>query len=203
MAAQSPDRSPDLTVRGVAALGVAAVRSSPGSFPGWSCDREGVPGFDRVAIVPERSAWQWASDLGLLAIVGGVTLDLTRRDDFDRVFVAAGSGVVTFGITELLKRVVGRPRPDRYLPGAGATQPCYGHSFPSGHTSVAFAFATSYWLAHRDLEGEPGWPGWLALAGATGVGLSRVAAGRHFPSDVVAGAILGAGNALAIYEIRF
>jgi undecaprenyl-diphosphatase len=160
-----------------------------------------VPVFDRVAITAERRFWQWTSDLGLLAVAGGVTLDLTRRDEGGRVLAAAGGAVLTMGITEILKHIVGRPRPDRYL--EGSTAECLGDSFPSGHTSVVFSLATSYWLAQRDLDGNPGVEGWVTLAGAGMVGLSRVAAGRHFPSDVLAGAVLGSGIGVGLYQIRF
>jgi len=57
-------------------------------------------------------------------------------------------------------------------------------SFPSGHTTTAFAMAIIIGHFSALL-----WPGALLLA--TLVGLSRVALGAHYPSDVVAGMILG------------
>jgi membrane-associated phospholipid phosphatase len=38
---------------------------------------------------------------------------------------------------------------------------------------------------------------------AAGVGVSRVAAGRHFPSDVLAGAALGTVSGVVAYKVRF
>ena len=41
------------------------------------------------------------------------------------------------------------------------------------------------------------------MAGATGVGVLRVAAGKHYPSDVLVGASVGVASALVIHEIKF
>jgi membrane-associated phospholipid phosphatase len=79
----------------------------------------------------------------------------------------------------LLKRVSGRARPGE---AAGSA-----NSFPSGHATGAFAVATV-------LSGEFGekrWVPWLAYGTAGLVAASRVSLGRHFPSDVLAGAVLG------------
>ncbi len=80
------------------------------------------------------------------------------------------NGALTFGI----KKAVGRQRPD----GTNS------RSFPSGHTSQAFMFATIY--SHYN----PGAtiPAYLA---AGFIGASRLDKNKHFLSDVVAGAALG------------
>jgi lipid-A-disaccharide synthase len=59
------------------------------------------------------------------------------------------------------------------------------HSFPSGHTVAAFAWAAGLIYAFRS------WHRWLFLLPAGFVGLSRVACGVHFPLDVLGGAALG------------
>ena len=95
-----------------------------------------------------------------------------------------GAGIMTaVGATEVLKRGVGRVRPT----GEGL-------SFPSSHSSTAFAAAS---LSVRNLDAIPMAPllrGGLEAGTWTTAGLvawSRVEAGAHFPSDVLAGAALG------------
>jgi undecaprenyl-diphosphatase len=61
------------------------------------------------------------------------------------------------------------------------------HSFPSGHTASSFAAATS--LATFYPNAAP-----LVFTLATLVGASRVHLGHHFPSDVMAGALIGIGT---------
>lgn len=105
-----------------------------------------------------------------------------------------GTSVVgSFAITYGLKYIVGRDRPyerypDRVHPYSLEDSP----SFPSGHTATAFALATSLSIKC---------PKWYVIAPsalwACSVGVSRMNEGVHYPSDVLAGAALGAGFAVA------
>ena len=106
-------------------------------------------------------------------------------------FEAAGAGALASGVGIAaflkLKRLAGRKRPCAIEPHCWATLlPPDQFSFPSGHTITAFAVATSITLFYPAL-----------LAGlmfcAASVAISRVLLGMHFLSDVVAGALLGAG----------
>jgi membrane-associated phospholipid phosphatase len=85
------------------------------------------------------------------------------------------AAVVSFGYTALLKEAVGRERPN------GQDD----KSFPSGHTSNAFALAA---VAERHYGWRLGVPAYL-VAGV--VGASRIQQEKHYLSDVVAGAALG------------
>ena len=72
-------------------------------------------------------------------------------------------------------------------------------SFPSGHTASAFALATSLCIKY---------PKWYVIAPsalwACSVGVSRMNEGVHYPSDVLAGAAIGAGCAIVnIYVNRW
>ena len=85
--------------------------------------------------------------------------------------------------------------PDRIHPFSLEDSP----SFPSGHTSTAFALATSLSIRY---------PKWYVIAPsalwACSVGVSRMNEGVHYPTDVLAGAALGAGCAVAnIYINRW
>jgi len=127
-------------------------------------------------------AWQ----LSVLMIAAGAgihdpTLRDAGRDSFESELLAAGI------VTPLLKRAFGRARPNQNE-GSHSFHPLSGHfeSFPSGHATNAFAFATAI-AGHYD--------GWvvptIVYTVASGVAVSRVNDHVHFPSDVLAGALIG------------
>ncbi|WP_066726382.1 phosphatase PAP2 family protein [Desulfuromonas sp. DDH964] len=91
--------------------------------------------------------------------------------------------------TLALKAATGRERPDNSA-SSGAFHPFSlereADSFPSGHTAGAFALAAVF--ARHAHTPAASW-GYYSLAGL--VGLSRVYAGDHWASDVVAGAVIG------------
>ena len=98
--------------------------------------------------------------------------------------------LVNGGATYFMKAVFNRPRPAVSDPTLVALEDVRIHSFPSGHTSSAFALATSLSLDH---------PKWFVIAPAylyaALVGYSRCYLGVHYPSDVIAGAALGSASA--------
>ena len=64
-------------------------------------------------------------------------------------------------------------------------------SFPSGHAAFYFALATAVFLRDRKM-------GWFFLAGALIISLARVYSGIHWPSDILAGALVGILSALLV-----
>ncbi len=90
----------------------------------------------------------------------------------------------------VLKHLIKRPRPADSLESLCAfIQPADRFSFPSGHTAAAFVMATLLAVLFP-LAATP------ALVFAALVGLSRVLLGVHYPTDIAAGAVLGAACAL-------
>lgn len=108
----------------------------------------------------------------------------TRRAGLVGAFALIGSLLFT---NVLIKQIVARPRPWLAVEGLWAlvNEPD-PNSFPSGHTSAAFAAAVAWWhtLPRR-------WAGGLALCAAALMGLSRLYVGVHYPTDVLCGALVG------------
>ena len=102
--------------------------------------------------------------------------------------------------TTLLKTTIDRARPFVTYPDDIHKHSVAGSkSYPSGHTSMAFAAATTISLQY---------PKWYVIAPAfiyaSGVGYSRMYLGVHYPTDVLAGAVLGAGSSFVThYTFKF
>jgi membrane-associated phospholipid phosphatase len=101
------------------------------------------------------------------------------------------------GVTLILKYSVNRDRPFVTYPDIIQKSKAGSPSFPSGHTSSAFATATSLSMAY---------PKWYIIAPsyawAGTVGYSRMHLGVHYPSDVLAGALIGSGCAYLTYKVN-
>jgi undecaprenyl-diphosphatase len=93
--------------------------------------------------------------------------------------------------TTLLKNVVKRERPYNTYTGIFPDKIESDYAFPSGHTSSAFATATS--LAITTKKWYVAVP---AFAWSASVGYSRIYLGQHYPSDVIMGAIVGTSSAI-------
>jgi membrane-associated phospholipid phosphatase len=113
-----------------------------------------------------------------IGVVGGA-LDAERRSEWRRA-TATVAGM--YALNTAIKQVVGRRRPQ--LPGLPPlTGTPTALSFPSAHASTSFAGARLY--------SRLGLPIVPLYALATGLALSRLYLGVHYPSDVLAGAALG------------
>ena len=113
----------------------------------------------------------------------------------NKAYVIGASLFVSTCISAGLKYGTNRTRPyNAYSNIDNITSPS-SPSFPSGHTSTAFATATSLSIV---------FPKWYVIAPsylwACSVGYSRMHLGVHYPSDVLAGAIFGAGSTYLCYR---
>lgn len=129
-----------------------------------------------------------ASDLGdfslIWHLIGTARALAPDRRATHAVRLVALLGAESLLVNQGVKRLVGRRRPRHDAQHPYKLRQPLTSSFPSGHASAA-AFAVGV-LAQRD----PLWPLYVTLA--MGVATSRVYVRLHHPSDVVAGALLGA-----------
>ncbi len=167
------------------------------------CDPATLPGIDRWAASTVKSGWDnasWVAEFGLLA---GTWYELYKLPNgTEHLAASVEAAAWNFGLTRLAKAVINRNRPVLYTEDAigGQGNVSNHRSMYSGHTSTAFVLATSHVLSMSHKKGLGRfWP----LIVAAGVGAMRVAAGKHFPTDVLVGAILGTATAIVIHEVRF
>ena len=120
----------------------------------------------------------------------------------DKVMMRNGyKSAVTIGIamcvSTSLKYLIRRERPFDKYPGEIIARDASGtYSFPSGHTTAAFATATSLSLSYRK------W--YVAIPAYTYAGFmgySRMRLGMHYPSDVLGGMLTGIGSGLLTWKL--
>jgi membrane-associated phospholipid phosphatase len=169
------------------------------------CDPQTVNAFDRPAIGSHSPPWARASDVAMFTsaiapvLAVGVEAFLSEADhpalDFlSDLLVIGEAELVATSIFILISTSIRRPRPNQF---ESVDEPYTFQSqlsFPSGHVVLAaagaVAYATTFGLRHPDSPWR-----WVVYSAAavlpvlTGVG--RIADGRHFASDVIAGLVLG------------
>jgi undecaprenyl-diphosphatase len=110
-------------------------------------------------------------------------------------FAAALSAGLALAVAKVISELVDRARP--FVVDPHGVHLFTGHAadpgFPSDHATGAFAVAMAIFLRNRRV-------GSVALVAAAVIGVGRVAIGVHFPSDVLAGAVLGCAAALALFS---
>jgi undecaprenyl-diphosphatase len=135
----------------------------------------------------------FGSELVLISFAGLLYL-LSKTKKLETAFVVVLAVVLSDIVLFVLKTVYVRQRPPLVLNGVILPfGPDSGSSFPSGHTTRAFAVASLVSLIMGRKYA-------FLLVLAIGVALSRVIIGVHFPSDVLGGAFLGMLLGLVVYE---
>jgi undecaprenyl-diphosphatase len=141
-----------------------------------------------IAATRAGDGWLWYL-VGLAILLFGGAGRLTA-------IAAAGSAALTgVGLFILLKKLSGRKRPCEIEPHCWATLlPPDQFSFPSGHTITAFSVAVALGSFYTFLLPP-------LLVCAFSIAVSRILLGMHFLSDVVVGALVGAGLGIASYAL--
>lgn len=143
------------------------------------------------AVMPWLSGNRLFVPLVLLA-VGGLIWRGRGKAALFLLLLALAAGVTDGLVCNTLKQAISRVRPCAALENVRLLVGCGGSgSMPSSHAANWFAAAMVAFLFHRR-----SWRVMLPLAVA--ISFSRVYNGVHYPSDVLAGAILGAGTGFAV-----
>ncbi|MEO8710832.1 MAG: phosphatase PAP2 family protein [Parafilimonas sp.] len=141
-------------------------------------------------------------ELYTLAALGGYSF-ISNNKKLQTTTLLATQAYITSGIIEsIAKYITGRQRPLYYDPNNPEPEPTFhgllysvGHnsynhkistSFPSGHTTVAFAVAAVFAEQYKNT-----WVPAVAYSAASLVGVSRITENKHWTTDVVVGATLG------------
>ncbi len=124
---------------------------------------------------------------GAMALLALAAWRLGRRgllvDGMGGLGAVLGAGACV----QIIKHLVGRPRPRMSLPAWEFFGPSLSsdlHSFPSGHAATSFALAALLCAFHPRLA-------WACYPAAALISLGRVAGGSHYLSDTLGGALLG------------
>jgi len=138
-----------------------------------------------------RQLARFGDPTGILPVVGGVALAglITRNHTVTRTALHAAESVVLASVTvQVGKAIMGRERPvtDPDLDGLDFLHYPSSRAFPSGHTTAAFALATTL----GDAIDKP-WARVALYTFAAGTGWARMTEEEHWLSDVLAGAAIG------------
>ncbi|HEY9374341.1 phosphatase PAP2 family protein [Streptomyces sp.] len=151
-------------------------------------DAVAEPGFTQLNRI--LSDWIW-DPWTMRALIVVILVALWLRHERRLALWVAGASLLTAGLQQALKALVGRARPSWPDPVDTAQY----DAFPSGHAMTAtVTFGLLLWVVA--LHWQERWRGWsvlvvAALVSVLGVGWTRVYLGVHWASDVVGGWLLG------------
>ncbi len=153
--------------------------------------------FDRIAFQPYSKKLKLYSDYAAYFNIGA-TLYAVYEDDLDvisdNLFVLSEILITQSAITKWIKTLSHRFRPfvyDEDISLDKKKQRNSQHSFPSMHSSTVFASATYGYYYYSQQNGRNYYMMTVLYGSAAATSILRVASAQHFPSDVVAGAVIG------------
>jgi membrane-associated phospholipid phosphatase len=143
-----------------------------------------TPGLESAAVALGK-----AGNNGLVWVVLGLALALVDPDRREAWLICAALGPIAIGLNYTIKLAVRRARPIlEGLPPLGGAPSSL--SFPSAHATSSFAVATAMCRVDPATAG--------AFVVAIALSLGRPYLGMHYPSDVLAGALLGIALGLIV-----
>jgi len=177
-------------------------------------DKNDVNSFDRPATGYWSPSAGRASDFMLLGITVLPVVFLaehhTKVDIIPLAVMAAEAYLFNYGVTTICKNITQRIRPYAYnpeVPNSEKTSSDMRESFFSGHTSqtaaATFLFANVINDYHPNMRPGLKTSMWIFAATVPAVeGYLRVRAGKHFPTDVITGYIVGATSGWLIPKMH-
>ncbi len=173
-------------------------------------NKDNINGFDRYFMNPYDKSLDSAADITLVCamMAPGVLVFTDKEEWVTEAVMYAETLLIANGIKEITKLCVSRPRPYMFYNEAGKSVPeedlndgDWANSFPSGHTTMAFAGATFATYTFAKYNPDSFWKygvaaGSYSLAAATSV--LRMKSGNHFASDVLAGALIGSATGFLV-----
>lgn len=134
--------------------------------------------------------------LPLLIFLGGW---LRKKSQLKKKAICIAVAVLVASIiSTILKHSINRVRPFYTYSFVDKVTDATSPAFPSGHTTTAFALALSLSIAFPKSQVRV-----ISFLWAIAVGYSRLDLGVHYPTDVLAGAVLGCGSAYLIYTLNY
>lgn len=109
-----------------------------------------------------------------------------RNDLLNQSIIMAKTTLLTLGVVGIMKYSIAQTRPD------GSNN----HSFPSGHSALAFALAG---VVHHEFKNTSPWISVLGYTSATVTGAMRILNNKHWYSDVLVGAGIGILSTNVVY----
>ena len=198
----------DLAILAIGALGTTGGLIDTGpAYCAPLCDPNNLNALDKPFAGRYHPGWTTAGTVvaGVLLAQPGLLFAFERAPHaLNDIVVIAEAVLVAMAVDTVFKVSVRRPRPFLYgeeAPLGDRLDTNGALSFYSGHTTLSFAATIATWRTLDRLQVAPKWK-WLVLGIGLGassfVGISRVVAGDHFPTDVLVGAGMGTSFGLLL-----